>query len=153
MSRAVRVPLFLQVPKAEPHRQSISYDRVAAAGVSWTSQAQMLDEVYTIGGYFIAQKAALGHGKFRQWIEGSLGPPLSYRTVRLYMQLYREMKREVELLGLGYSVPPPPPSRRQLAAGARTPRGRLRSGIGGESAIARPAGKVKTPRNKSRGKA
>jgi len=45
----------------------------------------MLDEVYTIGGYFIAQKAALGHGKFRQWVEGSLEPALSYRTVRLYM--------------------------------------------------------------------
>src|SRR5262249_57793985 len=99
-------PLFLQVPKAGLHRQSISYDRVVAAGVSWTSQAQMLDEVYTIGGYFIAQKAALGHGKFREWVEGSLGPPLSYRRVRLYMQLYRERKRAEELLELGCSVPP-----------------------------------------------
>src|SRR5215471_8915945 len=134
MSRPVRVPLFLQVPKSELYRQSISYDRVAAGGVPWTSQAQMLDEVYTIGGYFIAQKAALGHGEFRQWVEGSLGPPLSYRTVRLYMQLYREMKRTEELLELGYSVPPPP-SMRRLAAGARTPRWRPPSGIGGEFAI------------------
>jgi len=130
MSRLVRGPLFLQEPKAEPHRQSISYDRVAAAGISWTSQAQMLDEVYTIGGYFIAQKAALGHGKFRQWVEGSLGPALSYRTVRLYMLLYCERKRAEELLELGCSVPPPPPSMRQLAASARTPRGRLRSDRG-----------------------
>src|SRR5262245_1729471 len=106
MSRLVCGPLVLHEPKAEPHRQSISYDRVAAAGISWTSQAQMLDEVYTIGGYFIAQKAALGHGKFRQWVEGSLGPALSYRTVRLYMLLYCERKRAEELLELGCSVPP-----------------------------------------------
>ena len=150
MSRSVRV----QRLKADLQKKHIPYDRVAAAvSVSWTSQAQMLDEVYTIGGYFIAQKAALGHGKFRQWVEGTLGPPLSYRTVRLYTQLYREMKRAEELLELGYSVLPPSPSMRQLAAGARTPSGRLRSGIGGESAIALPTGKVKTPRDKSRRRA
>src|SRR5215471_15279684 len=79
--RPVRVPLFLQVLKADLRRKAISYERAAAAaGVSWTSQAQMRDEVYTIRGYFIAQKAALGHGKFRQWVEGPHGP-LSYRTV------------------------------------------------------------------------
>ena len=116
MSRPPRVPLFLQVPRAELHSQSISYDRVAAAGVSWTSQAQMLDEVYTIGGYFIAQKAAFGHGKFRQWVEGSLGPPLSYRTVRLYMQLYREMKRAEELQLRGTSPKGEPDDHRRLPA-------------------------------------
>ena len=111
----------------------------------------MLDEVYTIGGYFIAQKAALGHGKFRQWIEGPHGPPLSYRTVRLYIQLYREMKRAEELLQLGYAVASPP-SMRQLAAEKRAPRGCLRPGIVGDAAIAL-AGTVNIPTNKPRRRA
>ena len=100
----------------------------------------MLDEVHSIGGYLIAKKAELGHGRFRQWVEGPDGPPISYRSARLYMRLRREIDRTLEAAAQGYVVPPRPTSMRRLAADAQTPRGRLRPGIGAASAIALPSG-------------
>jgi len=116
----------------------------------WASQKEMLEEVYAIGAALIAKKAELEHGQFRRWVEGPDGPGCSYRTVRLYMQLHREMGRADGLLQLGYEVPPPPKSLRQLATETQTPRGRLRPAIGTESAIPLPAGDVKPPKKPSK---
>lgn len=104
----------------------------------WKSGVSMLEEVHAIGVYLIHKKGELGHGKFRQWVEGPDGPPCSYRTARLYMQLCREMNRSGLALAMGADVPPPPSSLRQLVAETQTPRGRLRAAIGVAPAIALP---------------
>lgn len=104
---------------------------------------EMVDQVLAIGTYLRAQKAALGHGRFRAWAEDRANTGgLSYRTVRLYMTLAKRIEQTFAAAEWrGDKVTLHARTLRQLDVAARTPRGKVRPYIGGPAAIALPATK------------